>query len=203
MAFNNQTGQPWQPGQPNPGQPGQPNPGQPQKLGKNDPRRLAKTSSTARYNLLLVVILSVVNLLIYFATDGEGLFFFFSTWFSYWKAIWYDLTGETVALVLAILMLAAMLACYLFWNRNKIFPILGTLVFAIDCAYLVYWINEFPASMDLMGGDMAACLIYHLAALVYMILGVRAAWKLEKAQTPCGENPQYWQQPRDGKGPEF
>lgn len=214
MAYPNQPNQPGQPGgwQPNPA---------PRKKASGHP---AGRSKTGRYNLLIMIILTVINEVVFFATEGDGFFFFFSAWYPYWQSALAVLTDEPGRLILPLLMVIFFVIFFCLWNKTKLASLLSTILFGVDSVYILWWLGKWG---QYVGSDMNStlimCVLYHVVGMVLLVMGTMACFSLEKGKPkgpagygqpqnpygqPYGQNPQppygYGQnsQPPYGQNPQ-
>lgn len=147
--------------------------------------------SSARYNLLGVVLFTIVNIVILFI-DTES-YFLFSAFLPYYistlgllfsgklPAEYYEGVEDfvafpdtvmVVALVIAAVILIAYLLCFIFSNKNRVGWLVAALVlFGIDTAAYILLIGiDFSAILDIL---------FHVWVLYYLVAGILAYNKLK------------------------
>lgn len=177
------------------------------------PRQLLENRyKTGRYNLLVVILFTLINLIL--ALTGGESYFVFSASIPYFLVInamylcgrmpadWYDYPKEEyifedistliVAAVIAVLILAVFFVLYLMSKKHVGFLIASLVLFAID-----------TIAMFLLFGfsvDMLVDIVFHVIVLGYLISAILAVYKLRRmppdepvvvAQTPNDPDFQY------------
>lgn len=158
------------------------------------PRALYQSKfNSARYNLLLVVAMTAINIVL--LMFGGGSYFLFSATLPYSLAIdgmymtgrmpadWYtdwpatvpflDSGYMTVMMVIAFAIILVYLACFLFSKNFKSTPmIVAAVIFVLDTLYLVLFYG--------VGVDSIMDLLLHAWVLYYLISGAVYGIKLKK-----------------------
>ena len=148
--------------------------------------------NTARANLLLAVVFTLINLVLLVVADGET-YFLFSAFVPYYVTLiamlfcgkfpaeFYDESWEGVeffgnglfiaALVFAALILLVYVLCYAMSSRGRVGWLIASLVlFAIDT--LLMFLLQGIAIDTLMD------VLFHIWVIVYLALGIHAHFKL-------------------------
>ncbi len=149
------------------------------------PRQLAQNRyNTARMNLLLVLVFTVVNIILTVA--NADLYFLFSATVPHYVTIFgqifafdpeFGMMGTTaliVALVIAAILLLPYLLCW-FFSKKSFGWLIGALVcFSLDTLVLIlFTLIAFDASVIID-------LVFHAWVLYYLILGVKTGYDLKK-----------------------
>ncbi len=173
------------------------------KTTKNNYDAALKQYSTARGNLLLMLILTVVNVVLFVV--GTDTMLLFSATVPYYSIIFglVDQTGILLlpGIVIAVLSLGAYFLCWLLSKKNHGWMILALALFIIDTVCLValyIWAEDFSGILDFA---------IHVWVLFYLIVGVRTGAQLKRMEentvvtedgeavlngdTDCAENSSY------------
>lgn len=155
--------------------------------------KAAITFRNSRFNLLLLVAFTLVNIIL--VVTGSDLYFLFSATVPYYFAVYgLLLTGRipdafpdgqeieylpdsllVVMLVIAAVILLLYLLFFFLSKKHFGFLIAALVFFAIDCAYMAYTV--FNAGFEV--SDLID-LAFHAWVLYYLISGVLAGIKLRK-----------------------
>ncbi len=157
-------------------------------------QQLNNQYNTARYNLVLALALTLLNIVV-LLTGGDS-YWLFSAFLPYYMVLdgviccgkmpqeYYEYDGYTMAdyeffpesyliarVIIAVVILAALALCFFMSKKLKSGWLIGALViFGIDSAAL------------LMLGDLSGSvldILFHIWVVVYLVLGIRAASKLK------------------------
>lgn len=138
-------------------------------------RALAENKiKSARYNLLLMIILTVVNLIL-LAVGSDSMMLFSATvpYFSVVLGMAFELQEFLIAgYVIAAVILALYLLCWLLSKKHFAWMLIALILFAIDtiCLVLLYiGMQDFSGILDL---------VIHVAVLYYLFTGVRYGIKM-------------------------
>ena len=150
--------------------------------------------NTARLNLLLMIVFTLLNIVMLFAEANYMLLF--SATVPYSAVVMGVADGTGMLLVPCILVAAIALIlyflCWLLSKRSYSWMIVALALFVLDCVALVglyVWTGDFSGILDLL---------IHIWVLYYLIMGVRSGKQLKNAQEE--ELPE---QPQTPVGPEF
>ena len=149
----------------------------------NNPKFLCGTAedaqkklNSARYNLLLMIILTLVNLILFFA--GRDAMLLFSATIPYVAVVfgdWIAPSGMAIAIfILAGLLIAVYFLCWLLSKKDPAWMIVALVLFVIDTAVMVYLkvaLGDFSGILDLL---------IHIWVLYYLVIGVIGGVKLKK-----------------------
>lgn len=131
----------------------------------------------ARSNLLMMLILTTLNIVLYLS--GSGTMFLFSATVPYLLAIWGTLFFEAapvmaIYLVIAVVILVLYLLCWVFSKKHFGWMIGALVLFVLDIAFMAGMYLESP---ELFSALDALC---HIWVLYYLIMGVSSGVKLKK-----------------------
>ncbi len=143
-------------------------------IDKNSPQYIVSQYKTARANLLLAIIFTLVNIVLFFAQTGN--YFLFSATIPYALVI-NSLVLGGVAVVAALLILVVYLLCYLFSKKSYGWMIAALVLFSLDTLALLY----FAFSGDSFA-DYILDIVFHAYVLFFLILGVRYGRKYPAAE---------------------
>ena len=145
---------------------------------------LEKKASSGRSNLLLAIIFTVVNIVMYFA--GSESILLFSVSVPFFSVILADVLGiGTVGIVFAAIILAIYLLCWILSKKRIGWMVVSLVLFALDTLCMVgmyIWLEDVSGIMDA---------VIHVLVLYYLFSGIRAAKALKKlppeeaAAVPC------------------
>ena len=180
------------------------------KANQLSPRELCESKfQTSRYNLLLIIIMTLINIFILFIDASS--YFVFSASIPYVIAIYgFYLTGKlpddfytdltdpeffpgmvlVILLVIALVILAFYFCCYIFSKKFKTgWIIAATVAFGLDTLFMVYYYG--------LSGDMALDYIFHALALYYLISGIIYSIKYKKLpeEKPATDEVEVWNYP--------
>lgn len=149
------------------------------------PRQLAQNRySSARANLLLVLVFTVINMIL--AVAEADLYFLFSATVPYYITIFgqliaffpeFGMLGTSAlitALAIAAVLLLPYLLCWIFSKKNMGWMIGALVYFAVDTLALlaiVLWVFDTSLILDIF---------FHIWVLYYLILGVKTGYDLKK-----------------------
>ena len=130
----------------------------------------------ARYNLLVMIIFTLVNLVLLMLDSTT--FLLFSATVPYYAVafnmIFVNGTLPVVGLVIAAICLLAYFLCWLFSKKNTSWMLVALILFIIDtiCLILLY----------VLAGDFSGILdfVIHVMVIYYLITGVKYGSKLKK-----------------------
>ena len=156
------------------------------------PRKVLENRyNSVRYDILLIFIFTVINILLPLLTDSNTFFLFSAEVPYYIFAIgWAMVEGEMLSsivypLVLALLITVPYLLFWIFSKKRYGWMIAALVYFSIDCLFL----GAMSLSLEYL-----AEIIFHLVALGLLIYGVVLGAKLKKmpkdepsAETPMAE----------------
>ena len=152
---------------------------------------------SSRMNLLLMVILTAVNIVLFF-TGTETMMLFSATVPYYAVAFGYYLAPSGIAtglFVLAGILVAVYLLCWLLSKKNYVWMIVALVLFVVDTIALVglyIWIKDFSGIMDAL---------IHIWVLYYLIVGASSGRKISMepetveevpTQEPARVDPEHW-----------
>ena len=140
--------------------------------------RAQQEYNSARGNLLLVIILTVVNIVFLFA--GSGTLMLFSASVPYFSVIFGQaFTWETqnnvflyASLVFAGVILLAYLLCWIFSKKSSGWMVFALVLFIVDTVVMIalyVWMQEVSGILDA---------IIHILVLYYLFIGVRRGAQL-------------------------
>ena len=159
--------------------------------------------NSARMDLLLVVVLTLVNFFMLFF--GDGTYFLFSAAVPYSLAVnamylcgkfppefyegdmmlssFLDDTVFTVMIAIAVVILAVYLLCFFMSSKHRVGWLIAALaLFVVDTAAMLWIYGIAP--------DMMIDLVIHVIVIVYLALGVHAAFKLKSLEAEPTPEPQ-------------
>lgn len=134
---------------------------------------LQKKYDSARSNLLLAMILTVVNVVLFFAESGSMLLFSMSVpYYAVIFAYMFDIT--ILGAIFAAVIMIAYLLCWLLSKNRPGWLIVALVLFAIDTLGM--------AGLYLLIEDVSGILdaVIHIMLLYYLFAGVSAGRKLKK-----------------------
>jgi hypothetical protein len=144
---------------------------------------------TARGNLLLAIIFTVLNIVLYFVGSGSMLLFSISV--PYFVVVFGSLFEfsfmMTAGCLIAVIVLAVYLLCWIFSKEHYGWMIAALVLFCVDILVM--------AGLYLLFGEVSGIVdvAFHCWILFYLIVGVSAGSKLSKMPaeepavcTPCG-----------------
>ncbi len=153
-----------------------------QTVNKTPSQLMQEKYKTARNNLLLMLILTVVNIVLFFT--GSDTMFLFSASIPYYSICVGWLYGALPLLLIGAVVLIVFLVCWLMSNKHYGWMIAALLLFVLDTLGTVYLYSD-----DLTAGIVD--LLIHVWVLVYLVLGVINGYKLAHApQEPIEAYPQ-------------
>ncbi len=161
-------------------------------VDKNTPEALQGKVNSARVNILLMVVFTVINLVLLLTESGR--YFLFSA------TVPYELTFEGAVmnyleygeifgaytytgLVISAAVLALYVVCALLTKKSDVWYIVAGAVFVIDTALLVYWNSEYFS-------DIILDLVFHAWVLYSIFSGFIASKKLKQLQAEAVEQKQ-------------
>ena len=162
-----------------------------QAVNKTPSQLMQEKYKTARYNLLLMLILTVVNIVLFFT--GSETMFLFSASIPYYSICVGWMLGALSLLVIGAVVLIAFLICWLLSKKHYGWMIAALVLFVLDTLGTVY----------LYSGNLTEGifdLLIHVWVLVYLVLGVINGYKLAHAPQepieaypvePTAEQPVY------------
>lgn len=125
--------------------------------------------NTARSNLLLMIILTLINLVLLIL--GSDTMMLFSATVPYWIALIGFVSGDgmllTIGIAVAVILLGIYFACWFFCKKHYGWMIVALVLFIIDTICL--------AGLSLLIGDVSGWLdiIMHIWVLYYLVIGVK------------------------------
>lgn len=144
------------------------------------PRQIAESRyKSARFDLLLVIIFTVLNIVLLF-TGSESMMLFSAT-IPYFVVVVAHFTNLTYggmdwfvtgSLILAFVILAVYLLCWFFSKKRRGWLIAALVLFSLDTVATVFLYMD-----DLAGGMMD--FLIHGAVIWYLVLGVKAGKQLK------------------------
>lgn len=142
-----------------------------------------KLLKTARYNLLVAIVFTVMNLIGLLV--GGGSYYLFSTTIAYYLTFFgyvfdhYTLSTYTfTGLTMAVVPLAAFMLCWFMSRKDSRWLTGATVLFGVDTlalVLLIWWTEDFAGAL----WDI----VFHGWALYSLIRGVLAAQKLRRMQS--------------------
>ncbi len=143
---------------------------------KNNREAVQKQYATARTNLLLMIVLTIVNVVLFVV--GTDTMLLFSATVPYYAVILgiIDQTGVLLlpAIVIAVLFLGAFFISWLLSKKNYGWMILALVLFIIDTACMValyLWVEDFSGILDFA---------IHIWVLFYLFVGVKTGAQLKR-----------------------
>lgn len=118
----------------------------------------------ARGVLLLTIILTIVNIIIFF-TGGESLMLYSAIMPYFYSMVGYY-SDLVFYYILAGVILIIYFLCWLFSKKNRVGLIVATVMFAIDCVYLLY-LYSFE-----IGADVIVDYVIHGIIMGSLVLGI-------------------------------
>lgn len=143
---------------------------------KGSPAYMQQQYSIARGNLLLAIIFTVINLVLYWT--GSGYYFLFSIAVPYYGILLGDVLGfGATMLIVAVVILAIYFLCWIMSKKHSGIMILATVLFVLDCICLI-------ALMILSGGItyMIVDILFHAWIMFYLIQALRYGAQLKNTQ---------------------
>ena len=142
----------------------------------------------ARHNLLLVVIFSTINLILYVAeVDYYLLFSATAPMLSY--GVGWDLAYEfhddnflVAGLVIAAVIILLYLACWALAKRRRGFIIAAFVLFMFDCLIYAYLLVDILSYGEFVASELID-IVFHIWILIAMISGLMAWKKLRGINT--------------------
>ena len=167
-------------------------------MTQNQRKKAVQSFSSARSELLIVIILTVVNVAV--ATLGSNLEFLFTVTLPYAAALILNQLGMTLlGIAAAAVILPIYLWCWHLSRRSHVWLAVAAVAYALDTAFTVWFVVSFadPASGILPLGA-------HVIVTVLLFIGAVRGSKLAKYPDPAdpgfGAPPQYgapmWDQPQ-------
>ena len=154
-------------------------------MAKQAPTRqkLQQRYATARVNLLLMMIFTVVNIVLLFTP--MDLMMLFSAAVPYY-GVAFGIFVEVPAfliftLVVAAVILVLYLLCWIFSKKHVAWMIVALVLFAIDTLMLI------PATLLLLETPPILDFVFHALVLYYLILGTVSGCKLKKLPAETAE----------------
>lgn len=151
-------------------------------VNKNSRGYLLNQYENARKDLLLICVLTIVNLVLFYA--GANLYFLFSISFSYYlpffgmgldEALGTGSVLTTFSTVVGVIVLVVFGLCWYFSKKHRGWMIASTVLFSLDTLFLLAFM--------LLSGDLFAFLfdiVIHACLLGIMISGLIAGIKAAK-----------------------
>lgn len=148
---------------------------------------LMQKVNTARYNMLLVAVLTLVNAVMLLA--GADSYFLFSASLPYHLTIigaeFTAQTGSAIYTVLSVAFLAvsvgAYVLCFFMGKKHVGWLIAALAMFAVDTVYFLAVYMPICIAAKLSVASIVIDLIFHGYALYYFIMAVVNSFKLKKA----------------------
>lgn len=152
--------------------------------GLTPEEKCIKNLNVSRYNILIVIALTLVNLI--FLLVGSDTYFLFSA------SVPYYIVGITQAIspvatafatVFAVAVLAAYFLCFLFGKKHMGWLIAALALFAIDTVFYLYLLVflYLPNISEETLISILIELVMHFYALYYFIAAVISACRIKKA----------------------
>ena len=145
---------------------------------KNNREAVQKQYAMARANLLLMIVLTLANVVLFVV--GTDTMLLFSATVPYYSVIFglIDQTGVLLlpGIVIAVLSLGAYFLCWLLSKKNHGWMILALALFIIDTVCLValcIWAEDFSGILDF---------VIHIWVLFYLFVGVRTGTQLKRME---------------------
>lgn len=155
---------------------------------------------TARYNLLLMLSLTAVNIVLLFL--GSDTMMLFSATVPYVSVIYGGLLSWVfenelyfvLGIAVAVVLIALYLLCFIFSKKRVGFMVTALVLFALDSAAMAW---TYISSGDFADGIID--IVFHIWILVYLISGVYNGFKLKKLpeDEPVTENVDGGEEPAD------
>lgn len=145
---------------------------------KTTPAYAVQRFNLARTNLLIALVLTVVNILLYCL--NVNMYMLFSISYPYY---WFD-TTDLIGSIPAIIVLAGYVVLYLFSKKNPGLMIAAMVAFIIDCLFLVGY-SAILVNMieEATFGDFLMDYLTHIWVLVYLIIGTKFTKRYKAAVT--------------------
>lgn len=136
---------------------------------KNSPEYAVTQYNRSRSNLLVAIVFTVVNIILYMF--GSSACFLFSISFPF---ILFS-TESFVGVVLPLLILGVYVLCYFLSKKHVGFMITAMVLFIIDCHFLVLVVASasYFSQGEISFVDFILDFLMHIYVLVYLIIGVR------------------------------
>ena len=128
--------------------------------------------STARSNLLLVVLLTIVNVVLH--TFGSTFHMFFSSTMPMIAIVELRPLSETFAYIAAFFIIFAYFMCWWFSKRTRAFILVALIIFSLDTLLFLLFIGDLLL-FGIFEFAMVIGLIFHGWILYYLITGT-VAW---------------------------
>lgn len=155
--------------------------------------------NTARLNLLIMIVFTLLNIVLLFAQSNTMMLF--SATVPYMAVIVGMEDGSGMLLVpcilVAVITLILYFLCWLLSKRSHVWMIVALVLFVLDCLALIgicVWAQDFSGILDIA---------FHAFVLYYLIMGVKYGNQLKNLPSEEEEQPQQPQQPQTPAGPEF
>ena len=138
--------------------------------------------NTARWNLLLIVVFTAVNVLL--GVFGGSFYMLFSASIPYIIAIIGSAASTemdnsailVISLFIALLITSLYLLCWIFSKKRSGWLTVAIVLFALDSAYLLFDIIMAPELFV----DYLLDILFHAWVLYYLILGVKSGAEVKK-----------------------
>ncbi len=152
--------------------------------GMTPKERYTQLFNTARYNILILCALTVLNVILYLT--GADSYFLFSAALPYHLVIIGAEAANsallTIAIVFLIVSMGAYVACFILGKKHVGWMIAALVMFAIDTVYFIYiFFFAIASSSDSNAFSYIFDLAFHAYALYYFIAGVVYFFKMKNA----------------------
>lgn len=149
-----------------------------------------KALNTSRFNILLVIALTAINVILLF-TDADS-YFLFSASLPYYLVVFAREVSpflSVVATLFAVLCLAAYFLCFLFGKKHVGWLIAALAMFAVDTLFFLYVFVfiYLPIFSEETIVSSLIDLVIHFYALYYFVAALIAGLKLKKAAAQSTE----------------
>lgn len=148
-------------------------------VDKNTPSYAVMKYNSARSNLLIAIVLTLVNIIV--GSLGGSVYLLFSISFPY---MMFDIT-DIVWSIPAIVVLGLFIAFYILCKKKPGFMIAALVAFILDSLFLVGYsilLSNVP-ELEITVADFIIDYITHLWLLIYLIIGARYTMRYKKAIT--------------------
>lgn len=155
---------------------------------------LEAQNRTARVNLCVMLVASVVNVLLLLISSSNTLFLF-TAWMPYWFTAEAVLFDEQIKLILAIAFLVVLGLILLLWKKTRFASVAAGVLFVLDCVYMVAWFFEWGDVA--MESSVILTALFHVWIALYVFMGIRTSFQLAKLpqQTepaaPANQGPEF------------
>ena len=141
------------------------------KKKQTEPMQIVRRFQSARSNLLIALILTLVNIVLY--AVGSTTYFLFSISLPYYL---FDL-ADPLFIIIPVVVLAFYLCCYLFSKKKPGLMVAALIAFILDCIFLVGYsilLMQVP-ELGITPADFIIDYLTHIWLLFYLIRGAKYA----------------------------